>query len=399
MLSEEIIDRVTERLTQRINNANEHLLKEIGKSIKQIRTITPSKRNQLINALKYGGDFTKIIKKLKKITDMNVYDIYKIFDEIAKNDYRFAKQFYDYRKLKYIPYEKNTALQSQVRALASMTADEYLNLTNTKALGYGLVDKKTKQVVYKGLKDAYYDLVDEAVLSISQGKESFDTAMYRQLKTIAENGLKVVYESGRAIRLDSVVRMNIKSGLTNMHMEMQKQIGEEFGSDGVEITVHSNPAPDHEDAQGKQFSNDEFKKLQEKGQATTYDNKYIDMIRYNSFRPIGTMNCYHYTFSIVLGVNKPQYSNEKLQKIKENNEKGFEYEGKHYTNYEGTQLQRKLETAIREQQDALTFGKASNNQELIEKSSTKLRQLNNKYNQLNRISGLKPKINRLRSGI
>ena len=397
MLSEEVIDKVVERLTNRIEITNEYVLKEIGKSIKEVGTITPSKRNQLIQTLKYGGDFDKIVKKIAKITDMNVYDIYKIFDEIAKNDYRFAKQFYDYKKKKYIPYELNEELQRQIRTLASMTAKEYLNLTNTKALGFGWVDDKTGEVTFKGLKKAYYDLLDEAVLSISEGKETFYDAMYRQLKKFGDSGLKVVYESGRAIRLDSAVRMCVKSGLTNMHMEMQKQIGEEFGSDGVEITVHNNPAPDHEEAQGKQFSNDEFKKLQETGTATTYDGIDIDMIRYHSFRPIGTMNCYHYTFAIVLGVNRPQYSNEALQKIRDKNNEGFELDGKHYTTYQGTQMQRQLESAIRTQKDNLALGKASGSQKLIDKSEAKLRQLNKKYNELNQASGLRPKLNRLKN--
>ena len=412
MLSEEVIDKVVERLANRIDKANEYILKEIGASIKKVGTITPSKRNQLIQALKYGGDYDKIVEKLAKITNMNVYDIYRMFDEVAKNDYRFAKQFYDYRDIKYIPYSQNLALQNQIRALASMTANEYLNFTNTKALGFGWVDEKTGEVTYKGLQETYYDLLDEAVLSISQGKETFDSAMYRQLKNIGESGLKVIYESGRAIRLDSAVRMSMKSALTNMHMEMQKQLGEEFDSDGVEISVHSNPAPDHEEAQGKQFSTikpsddelSEFDKLQTTGVATAYDGTEIDMHlelksgdTASSFRPIGTLNCYHYIFSIVLGVSKPQYTNEQLQQIRDNNNKGFDLDGKHYTNYQGMQLQRKIETEIRKQKDNLTIGKASDNKELIDKSNTKLTQLRTKYKELNEASGLKPKLNRLKT--
>lgn len=396
MLSEEVIDKVVERLVNRIDRANEYILRQIGASIKKVGTITPSKRNQLIQALKYGGDYDKIVKKLAKITNMNVYDIYRIFDEVAKNDYRFAKQFYDYRGLKYVPYKDNKLLQQQVRALASMTANEYLNFTNTKALGFGLVDEKTGEVTYKGLKEAYYDLLDEAVLSISQGKETFNEAMFRQLNSFGESGLKVIYENGRTVRLDSIIRMNTKTALTNLHTEMQKQIGEEIGADGVEISVHNNPAPDHEEVQGKQFSNEEWDKLQTTGVATTYDKKHIDMIKYNSFRPIGTMNCYHYPFSIILGVNKPQYTNKQLQQIRDKNNEGFELDGKHYTNYQGTQLQRKLETEIRKQKESLVLGKASGNQELIDKSNLKLTQLNRKYSELNKVSGLPPKYERLR---
>lgn len=403
MLSEEVIDKVVERLTNRIEKANTYILTEMGKSVNRIETISPSKRHQLIQIMKYGGDYDKIVKKLAEITQRNVYDIYEIFDEVAKNDYRFAKQFYDYRGIKYIPYSQNKALQNQIRALASLTANEYLNFTNTKALGFGWVDDKTGEVTYKGLQDTYYDLLDEAVLSISQGKETFDSAMYRQLKNIGESGLKVIYESGRAVRLDSVVRMNIKSALTTMHMEMQEQLGKEFDSDGIEISVHLNPAEDHEEAQGKQFTNDEFKKLQDTGKATAYDGTDIDLhLELKSgdsaltYRPIGTMNCYHYIFSIILGVSKPQYSNEQLQEIREKNNDGFELDGKHYTNYQGTQLQRKLETEIRKQKDDYIIAKAGNNKELMSESQSKLKILANKYNELNKASGLKPKLNRLR---
>lgn len=413
MLSDEVIEKVTERLVNRIEQANTYVLKEIGKSIKKIGALTPSKAQELVQILKYGGDYDKIVKKLAKITEMNVYDIYEIFEEVAKNDYRFAKQFYKYRKKKYIPYDENKTLQDHVRTLASATADEYLNISNTKALGFGVVDKKGR-VVYKKLKKTFYDLLDEAVISVAQGKESFDSAMFRQLKSIGESGLKVIYPSGRAVRLDSALRMNMKSALTNMHMQMQEELGKEFDSDGVEITVHNNPAPDHEDAQGKQFSTkkekgqklSEFEKLQQYGIGKTYDGEEIDLHQElksgkvsKGYRPIGTMNCYHYTFAIVLGVNRPQYSKEKLQQIKDNNNKGFEYEGQHYTMYEGTQLQRRIETAIRTQEDELALGKASGNQELIDKSTLKLSQLRRKYNELNTASGLRSKLNRLRSGI
>lgn len=395
MLTEEVIEKVTERLVNRVEKTNEYILKEIGRSIKKIGTFNPSKAQQLVQIMKYGGSFEKIVNKLAELTELNVKDIYKIFEEVAKNDYVFAKQFYEYRNIPYTPYSKNYELQKQVNELARITAQEYVNLTKTSALGFGLPNKDGG-ISFERLERAYYDLLDEAVLSISQGKETFDSAMYRQLKNIGESGLKVAYPTGYTRRLDSAVRMNLKSGLQRLHMEEQKQLGYWFGADGVEISVHNNPAPDHEDAQGKQFSNEEFEKLQTTGIATTYDKKEIDMFKGDSFRPIGEWNCYHYTFSIILGVNEPQYTNEQLQKIIDDNEKGFDYEGKHYTNYEGTQLQRKIETAIREQKETQILAESSENELLMQDSSRKLRILNRKYREVSSISGLPTKMERLK---
>ena len=200
------------------------------------------------------------------------------------------------------------------------------------------------------------------------------------------------------MRLDSAIRMELKSDLRELHNENQKIIGEEIGADGVEITVHENPADDHEEVQGRQFSNEEFIKLQNGEIAKDYKgiNRQLGHSKSGSYRPISELNCYHRVFSIVLGVNKPRYDDKQLQQIIDDNNKGFEFEGKHYTNYEGTQLQRNLERAIREQKDTQILAVSSDNKGLISKSQDNIRILTNKYKQLSEISNLPTKAQRLR---
>ena len=272
MLSDELLEKVTERIVERLSVLNTNILKHIGSKIDEIGTLKPTQAQQLIQTLKYGGDYEKIVKELARVSKLNTKEIKEIFEEVAKNDYRFAKQFYDYRGIGYIPFEENVALQNEVKAIANITARRCAEMMTPRALGFGMIDKKTGEVTFKGLKKAYYDLLDEAVLSVSQGKESFDQAMTRQIKQMGSGGLKVIYEStyinkeGKEVhnsrRLDSAIRMNLKDSLRELHNETQAIFGEEFNADGVEISVHGNPAPDHAEVQGKQFSNDEFDKFQ-----------------------------------------------------------------------------------------------------------------------------------------
>ena len=410
MIDEKIIDKLVERLVDRIEEGNTYTLQKIGESIKKIGTLSPSKAQELGQILKYGGNYDKIVEKLTKITELNKKDIYKIFREVAKNDYEFAEQFYNYKKKKYIPFDENIALQNQVKALARITADEYVNLTKTSAVAFGWQDKNGT-ITYKGLKKTYQDLLDEAVLNVAQGKETFDEAMYRQLKKIGGGGIKVIFPStyvskdekgnevlkNRVMRADSAVRMQIKSALRNLHNETQAIFGEEFGSDGVEISVHINPAPDHAEVQGRQFSKEEFDKFQNDQDAVDYTGKlFTKEHEGHDRRSISEYNCYHYTFDIVLGVSKPEYSEEELQQIIDDNNKGFELDGAHYTNYEGTQLQRKLETEIRKQKDIQIMAKASGNKELVQESQQKITQLTHKYKQLSDVSGLPTKMERMR---
>ena len=396
MLSDEVIDKVVERLAVRMEQANEYVLQEIGKSVKELGTLTPSKAQQLIQIMRYGGDYKKIVKKLKEVTKLNMKDIEAIFKEVAKNDYQFAEQFYKYRNKKYIPWEENKQLQSQVKALAKITAKEYVNLTKTFA--FATYDRG--KIKYTELSKMYQKLLDEAVLNVGQGKETFDSAMYRILKQLGESGVRTVdFASGRSMRADSAVRMQMKGALRNMHNEIQQQFGEEFDSDGIEVSVHLNPAPDHMFVQGRQFSNEEFEKFQNDEDAESYDGMKFPAISEETGhdrRAISQYNCYHYVFSIILGINKPQYNNEQLQQIIDDNNKGFDFEGKHYTMYEGTQLQRKLETEIRKQKDTQILAKASDNEKLINESQEKITQLTNKYKELSKASELPTSLDRAR---
>ena len=393
MITEEQIDLLIERLIQRIEQANISFLKNIGGSIKQIKELTPTKARKLVQILKYGGNYEDIIRKISKYTNLNINEIDEIFSNYAKKDQMFYKQFYQYRDVTFVKYTENIALRNQTQALANIVKNEMYNYFRSNVLGYSINGK------FFNLKDIYNKLLDDALLNVSQGKQTFDNAMSNILKQIGGSGLKTIeFESGRSMRLDSAVRMHLKSRLRELHNENQKIIGQEIGTDGYEISVHSNPAVDHERVQGRQFTIEEYNKLNNGLVATDYKGrKYsLDHDNKNGYRPISEMNCYHYIFSIVLGASKPEYTDKQLQEIIDNNNKGFELDGKHYSMYEGTQLQRNLERKIREQKDIQILAKASDNKELISQSQEKITQLTQKYKELSNISRLPTKMKRLK---
>ena len=398
MINEEQIDLIVERLINRIEQANSYILQNIGASIGKIRELTPTQAHKLVQILKYGGNYDEIVKEISKYTDLNIKDIDKIFREYAKKDQLFYKKFYEYRNIPFIEYAENEALKRQTKAITNIVKNEMYNFTRSNVLGYTIKDLDGR-TQFLGLKETYNRVLDEALLNVGQGKESFDSAMTNIMKQIGGSGLKTIqYESGRSIRLDSAVRMHLKGRLRELHNENQKIFGEEFNADGYEISVHLNPAIDHEEVQGRQFSIAEYDRLNSGMEAVDYKgNTYsLDHDNKNGYRPISEMNCYHYIFSIVLGVSKPEYNDEQLKEIIDNNKKGFELDGKHYTNYEGTQLQRSLERKIREQKDIQILAKASGNEELISISQKNITQLTAKYKELSNNSGLPTKMQRLK---
>ena len=334
MLSQEVEEKLANVLVSRIEETNTYILKRIGEAIKQISTLTPSQAYQIQQILKYGGTYNEIAKELARVSGKNVQDIYKIFEEVAKNNKQFAKQFYQYRGIDYVPYSKDVALQNMVRSIGDITAQTYINISRTRGIGF-LFEGLDGQLSFKNIQESYYEIIDRGILSISQGKETFQTEMRRIMKQLGNNGV-VLYESGRTRRLDSAIRMNILDGIRQVNQETANRFGQQYGADGMEVSVHENPAPDHADMQGRQFSLEEFEKLQNGEEAKDYKGRttQIEHSKNGSYRMIEEYNCYHKAFPIVLGVSKPEYTDKQLKEIQEKNEQGFEFEGKHYTMYE-----------------------------------------------------------------
>ena len=420
MLNEETIERLSERIVNRFEKANARILEQIGKNIKRIGTLSSTDAIRLGQIMKYGGDYDLIANELAKSTGLSVQDIYEIFEGISKENLQFAKQFYDYRNIKFIPYEQNIALQTQVDSITRLFVGDFI--TQTTMLGYGLQDANGN-IIYRGIKETYNQLIDEAVMSVMQGKETFNESMYKQLKILGNGGLRVIYpttyidkngiEKHYTRRLDSVIRTQMEEGIRTLHNTNQQIIGEQFGYNGIEVTHHSNSAPDHIDTiDGKQFAlidkiqeqiaTGEEKEIKESDihgdsvivKGKTY--KDFNVVNNSLERMVSTLNCRHRAFSIIVGVSKPEYTQEQLDADKKRNIDGFDFDGKHYTNYEGTQLQRRLETEIRKQKDTQILAVAEDNKELISEAQSNITKLTRKYKDLSNASGLPTKADRLR---
>lgn len=389
MLSEDTLERLSERLVDRIEGLNTYFIKKVGKQIKIIGTVTPSQLSELLQSVQYGNDIDEIMNKIAEVTDMNVKDIYKIFEEVAKKNQTFSKKFYDYNKVKFIPYEENKTLQEQVMSIAKATANEYVNMSKTFAY---MSINETGEKVFTSISNIYQKITDEAILSIAQGRESYQMAMKKSMKEMTRNGLRIVdYSSGYSRRADSSVRMNVMDGIRRLNREVQESFGKEFGANGIEVSHHLYAAPDHIDTiDGRQFSTD--------GEKTINGIKYqnYDTVNNSLDRHVGELNCYHFPFQIVLGVSEPMYSKEQLEADKQANMHGFEYEDNHYTMYEGTQLQRQIEAKIRQYKDRQIGARAIDDNDEVYHCQEKIEQLTNKYKELSDISGLPTKIDRLR---
>lgn len=395
MLNERQIDLIIERLVRRITQGNSYILRRLGKILNKIKNVDDDKIYQLQQELKYGDDFNEIMEKMRKITALNIKDIDKIFMEVARKNQQFAKKYYDYKKIDMTPLDENESLKQVVSTYSSEVINNYRQVSNN--VGYTLFNT-SDILLFLPLAVAYQNFVDYAILKRFLGKQAFIQEIELQVKKVAKNGLKSYdYSNGRAYRLDNALKMEMQQGIRDMTNDLQRRFGEEYGADGIEISVHEYPAPDHAEVQGHQFTNEEFEKFQNDMDATDINGVVFPAdFEGHDRRAIGEYNCYHYVFYVVLDVDEPQYSHEDLSEIVKQNDNGFFFEGKHYTMYEGTQLQNRIEREIQSQEDIKTMAQEIGDKDLEMESRRKIVDLSSKYKELSDISGLPTKIDKLK---
>lgn len=391
MIDEKLQEKLLSVFDKRFEEYNTKVLEELGNVIKQFKDLTPSQAYALGQQLKYNTTIKDLLDELSKISGLSVKDLKAILEKVAKENIGFADVYYKSRGLETPIYSENRALQRLVNSVYKIAGEEFKNIA--KSTGFRLLDSNGNPLLLD-INQTYNEVIDRCIVAISQGKETYQQAMRSTLKQLSSSGVrKIEYESGYSRRLDTSIRQNILDSLRQVSNESQQLFGEEFNSDGIEISVHQNPAPDHQMVQGRQFSNEEFENFQNDRKAIDYTGMVFEPeFDGHDRRSISEYNCYHYIFSIVLGVSKPQYSDKQLKEIIDNANKKTIFDGKEYTQYELTQLQRKIESAIREAKDTQILARASEDNELVLQSQTKITQLTTKYKQLCNISGLPNKL-------
>ena len=75
MLSENALERLTERLVNRIEELNAYFVEKLGKQITTIGNVMPSQIRELMQTIQYGADIDEIMNKIAEITNLNVNDI------------------------------------------------------------------------------------------------------------------------------------------------------------------------------------------------------------------------------------------------------------------------------------------------------------------------------------
>lgn len=392
MLNEDVLNALPEAIYQRLNKINADYLQMIGQKVKEVGEISPGDLHRLQRIQAYGGD---IERELERATKKSAAEIHEIIDAVAKDIYTSATPAYSAKGVHQIPYTENTELQRYVKNIAQQTAGELVNVTQHTAFCVWGKDGETVNTFFAenrnkiptSLSETYTRVIDEAVTAAQMGVTDYGSAIRKTLRAISDSGIRTVdYATGYSRRLDTAVRQNVLWGIKQCCIGAAEQIGEEIGADGWEISYHSCPRPSHEAMGGQQYASGD--------KGVTIGGKYYPPFS-SIARLLDDYNCLHYKHPILLGISEPTYNADQLAAMKEYDRRTFEYEGKQYTGYEASQVQRKLETEIRRQKDRANIFAASGDDDGRRAAQEKINLLTKKYKDFSDAAGLPYKTERM----
>lgn len=358
-------ERAAKIFIRRYEALNEEYLEIIGERIRAIGRVSPTDLYRLERLRDIGADMEKLKRKLASETGKSLKELEKLLRQAADA----AMKPYD-GLMNAEPYLRNEIAEAMAAAQYIETARAMVNLSNTTVSSA-----------------SYQGLVDRAVSAVQLGTESYQSAIRSVLRGAAWDGLcvidntrKVRYASGLTRRLDTAARQNVLDGFRALMQRTRDEAGKAFGADGVEISAHMLCAEDHLPYQGRQFSLEEFERLNE-------------TLR----RPIakGIWNCSHVAEPILLGISEPAYTEEELAEYRRSSLEQVTIDGKTQSRYQWTQEQRRIETAIRREKDVAIAAKAAGDDVLRRKCQQRINDLRKRYDRISREAGLEVRTDKM----
>ena len=298
MLTADQIEALGIKIQQVLDPVVEFLIQDIAKRISEAGQMTSTAVYQTWRLQQLGVSQRQLKKELRKRLKVSHRELRRLLTQAAETGYNF-----DISKLPYVqavPFKRNEAVQNSVYAAIQMAQDDLTNMVNT--LGFVGPDGTART-----LTEAYQQACDFAFQKVSTGAQDYVSAVREATANLAKKGIRTIdYKSGVHTSLEAAIRRNIMGGMGIMQKQISQQNHDYLGCNGWEISAHSGSAPDHEPIQGKQYTDEEYTRL---------NNSLV--------RRIGQLNCGHDEFPIIIGVNSPQYTAEQLEEMRQENENGI----------------------------------------------------------------------------
>lgn len=371
-----LLDALPEELAELYRALEYTLLDEICSRLKladQLNEVTV----QNIRALRsHGIDLKDIEKAIRKTSGISEKKLQELLDDVVERNQKYYTDLID---LTHITQPETLVSIEDTWAIYEQTKQTMRNLT--RSMGF-LVD--AGRTILPPAK-AYQWALDNATMQIQSGAINYNQAIKSAVKQLADSGLKVVdYESGHRDQIDVAARRAVMTGVNQICAKYTEQSAGWLETSYFEVSAHagardkpgSSPWSSHKDWQGKVYSI---------RAGDIYPNIY-EVCGLGAVDGLEGANCRHRRSVWVEGVSERTYTDEQLEHIDDG--LGCTFDGKTYTAYEATQMQRRVEREVRKLKREKAAYKAAGLTQDEQAVNIRLRRLNAKYKAFSAAAGL-----------
>ena len=325
MLPPSYLDQMPDAFVQLWQQIEEQILQDVARRIGKMDKVTATANWQLWRYQQTEALRNDVVKLLAKYTGKSETAIRKLLLQAATEAMEREDAIYYHYDMEPPPFEENAALNNLLDAGARQTCGTWQNLTATTA---------------NTVTGAFERTLDAAWLKVSTGAFDYKTAVKQAVDSLADDMPMVTYPSGHRDSIEVAARRAVLTGVNQTTGKLQIARMDEMGCEFVETTAHGGARPSHAEWQGRRFH---------RGGAVDYKGKHYPDFEaatgYGTGAGLCGWNCRHTFFAVFpeLG-DPPQWTQEQLREL---NARDIEWNGKKYTAYEISQMQRARERNVR----------------------------------------------------
>ena len=325
MLPPEVLDTLPDAFVALWREVEDSILRDAARRIGKMDALTETANWQLWRYQQTEAVRNNVVKLLARYSGKSERTIRSLLKEAATEAMEREDAIYYHYGLEPTPFEESATLNNLLDAGSRQTNGTWQNLTATTA---------------NTVTGAFERTLDAAWGKVSTGAFDYKTAVKQAVDSLADDLPVVTYPSGHTDTLEVAARRAVLTGVNQTAGKLQLARMDEMGAEFVETSAHGGARPSHAEWQGRRFH---------RGGPVDYNGRHYPDFKettgYGTGAGLCGWNCRHSFWPCYpdLG-DPPTWTGESLRQL---NARDIEYNGKLYTRYEISQMQRARERNVR----------------------------------------------------
>ena len=325
MLPPEVLDTLPDAFVALWREVEDSILRDAARRIGKMDALTETANWQLWRYQQTEAVRNNVVKLLARYSGKSERTIRSLLKEAATEAMEREDAIYYHYGLEPTPFEESATLNNLLDAGSRQTNGTWQNLTATTA---------------NTVTGAFELTLDAAWGKVSTGAFDYKTAVKQAVDSLADDLPVVTYPSGHTDTLEVAARRAVLTGVNQTAGKLQLARMDEMGAEFVETSAHGGARPSHAEWQGRRFH---------RGGPVDYNGRHYpdfeETTGYGTGAGLCGWNCRHSFWPCYpdLG-DPPTWTGESLRQL---NARDIEYNGKLYTRYEISQMQRARERNVR----------------------------------------------------